>query len=746
MKRYTHSAIILLAALSLVGCSKTEEFHHNSDSTLQIESVSGISPFALMQEPVSKAVISGENLPVDEASKGIGLFVTAAGGGAYDGKTSGYSNVKYAYSSEKWSAASPIYLSNTTGKLYGYFPYNADATNLTAIPVVSSLNGTDYLYAISQDVSFTKKSVNLKMNHALARLHLTINKGDKYLSNCSLTKIVLKSKAIDASGTMDITTGAVTEAKAADEIGTIQLAGTDAVTASGIEKDILLVPADNSEGPKDLTLTLTIDGIDAGVKFTGDKGLDIRSGIQNNVTLTIEDTGIKVTGVGVGIWGDGGSQTVEVGGYTVSVKLSSDATDAGIADDLIVQVASNGSSVIVKTYSDSGKKLVIRNDDATIIAPTEDGNRSTFTFSDVKKDITATLAYAKTRTVTFNTKVDKGPNVEGYVYGTADPITVLEGRPSTLTATPGNGYAVDYFNVKGTKYGDKEELLIPNDVESIDVYFRFSDWLGGVFSVSDTKKILFSKGNLWCDGTGNGYKEQTPIIKSWGFESTQYARISLISYERPLDHISHFMWCKDASNSICQRYSADWNKTGVYLFTNSDATTPNSDFTVNGQKGLWRTLSGWDDGEWKYLLDNRKTAYGTNRRYAAVKVNDMAGLLLFPDDFSSWPSGAGVEPKTFNECSYWNHNMNYTVEQFNVLQDNGCVFLSAAGERYGGEGSENYDEVYNVGDVGYYWSSVSDNTDTDFANNIEFKADKITQNYRGLRSYAYAIRLVTDVQ
>lgn len=171
-EKYSKSAIILLAALSLAGCSKTEEFRHNAANALEIASVRGISPFVLMQEPESKAVITGETLPGDEASKGIGLFVTATEGTAYDGKTTGYSNVKYAYSNSKWSAASPIYLSNTSGKLYGYFPYSTAATVLKAIPVESSLNSTDYLYATSQDVSFSNKSVNLQMNHALARLHL----------------------------------------------------------------------------------------------------------------------------------------------------------------------------------------------------------------------------------------------------------------------------------------------------------------------------------------------------------------------------------------------------------------------------------------------------------------------------------------------------------------------------------------------------------------------------------------------
>ena len=197
-KSFIKSVFPVLAVLALASCSKAAEFQYNPDSALQIESVNGISPFAMMQEPASKAVITGDSLPGDEAAKGIGLYVTAQGGGAYDGKSEGYSNVKYNYNGEKWSAMSPIYLSNTTGKLYGYFPYNADATDITAIPVASSLNGTDYLYADSQDVSFSKKAVSLTMNHALARLHLTVKKGDKYLSDCNLSKIALKSKAIDA--------------------------------------------------------------------------------------------------------------------------------------------------------------------------------------------------------------------------------------------------------------------------------------------------------------------------------------------------------------------------------------------------------------------------------------------------------------------------------------------------------------------------------------------------------------------
>ena len=77
-KSFIKSVFPVLAVLALASCSKTAEFQHNPDSMLQIASVSGISPFDLMQNQASKAVITGDSLPGDEAAKGIGLFVTAS--------------------------------------------------------------------------------------------------------------------------------------------------------------------------------------------------------------------------------------------------------------------------------------------------------------------------------------------------------------------------------------------------------------------------------------------------------------------------------------------------------------------------------------------------------------------------------------------------------------------------------------------------------------------------------------------
>ena len=713
MKRYTYSAIILLAAIALAGCSKTEEFEHNPDNALQIESVSGISPFALMQEPASKAVITGETLPGGEASKGIGLFVTASDGSAYDGKAEGYSNVKYAYSSEKWSATSPIYLSNTTGKLYGYFPYNADATDLTAIPVVSSLNGTDYLYATEQEVSFTKKSVDLQMNHALARLHLTIKKGDKYLSNCNLSKIVLQSKAIDASGTMDITTGVITTSKAADAKGTFELTGSDAVTAAGIEKDILLVPADNSEGKKDITLTLTIDGVDAVVNFKEDNGLDIRSGIQCNATLTIEDTGIKVTGVGVGVWNDGGSQSVEVGGHKVTVKLSD---DAGIADDVLTNVKVDDNNVIILASSFQGRGLICNVGDNAKCERTITNCKFTFTISEISSNIEAVLDYAPPVTLMVTSDSNGKVWIGNDKSKTSGQFEI--GQQVVIHATPNDKFRFFIWN-DNNRETSRTITLGEADV-TYSASFISSDLIPGLFTVnSDGKQVFFSRGNLYWNNL------------EYCFEDNQYT-VHTKSSAEPENHIAHFYWSKssDVARSLSNYSDAGRSSSDVFFANNPE-------FMVYEHTG-WSVLTS---GEWKYLLDTRNQ----DNKFAKAKIHNMNGLLIFPDGYSL-PSGyisdgeTGMSKSNDKKAGFPSENI--PDETWFGMDAAGVVFLPAAGIRVGEPSFPNPALVDIVGDLGYYWSASP--SDDDDAYGLDFSSGNVDPSSSNARNMALSVRLVTE--
>ena len=484
------------------------------------------------------------------------------------------------------------------------------------------------------------------------------------------------------------------------------------------------MPSKAVESKQDVNLTLTIDGEDKTASLSDGNGVIIAQGTKSNITICLSNSGISVQTVSVEDW-----NIVEVGGHTVTVKLSNDAADAGISGDVLSLLQVNGSDLSIDTYSKMGKPVVLRMNGTSLGPDTESGNLCTFTISDITSDITATLAYAKTRTVTFNMKVDKAPNVSGYVYGKAEPITVIECRPSILTAIPGEGYAVDYFNVKGTKYGDKAEVVIPDDVETIDAYFRFTDWLGGVFSVGENTKVRFSRGNLWCDGTDTGYSAATPKIKSWGFESNQYSTPS----NRAINHISHFMWCKSASESVKLRY-AEQGATGPdNLFTNASPTEPNENFAVNGQKGFWRALSGGDNGEWQYLIE-RKDSEGNALYKLGVTVCDHSNcLILLPDDWKWGENGVGT--------GWLSKYSESTIVKWSTMEAAGAVCLPAAGYRSGGDGDTS---VIGVGNSGNYWSSTRRGSPN--AYHLLFHSGDVSPANNNDWGKAYAVRLVTEYQ
>ena len=697
------------AAALLAGCAKSpiDEPSDGPFANLELSYVGATE---------TKAAIDGTTFP-ETGEIGLFLFKDEQATKAYG---DGYKNIKYAYNStkKKWTASPSIKVGSTPGYLYGYYPYNSASTNVKAIPVSSSLNGDDVMYAKKQTAitDKTASQTSITMNHALARVSIkVINNG--YTGKAELSKIKFGGAKTAEGGNLNALDGSITATKS--DVTLNVPTANQTITAAGTTYECLLVPSDTDDTKQTVKLTLTMDGLDKEAEFSGDNGVIISQGTKSNITITLSDKGISVQTVSVEDW-----NVIEVGGHKVTVKLSDDAADAGIADDLIVQVASNGSSVIVKTYSDSGKKLVIRNDDATLIAPVEDRNKSTFTISNITKDITATMAYAKTRTLTINLKVDKAPDVSGYIYGKVDPITVIEGRPSTLTATSGEGFTFDYFKIKGTKYGNNEELLIPDDVETIDAYFQYTDWLGGVFSASTDRKIRFSKGNLYY--SANNWK--------YHFDNNQY---DAGPDEESYSHLGHFYWSSDESIAFSFGWYSDPDASSTDVFF-----TNRQDFIINGCSS-WFTLS---KDEWEYILEKRKTTYGTgvlsedNHRYAAVKANNMPGLLLFPDEFT-WPSEAGDEPQTFNTSSSdWN-NLNLSISEFAALQNVGCAFLPAAGYRDGQSGNVYPSKVYSLTTAGYYSTASTASTDS---YELTFSSSNVNPSDCQSRFYACSVRLVTE--
>ena len=135
-----------------------------------------------------------------------------------------------------------------------------------------------------------------------------------------------------------------------------------------------------------------------------------------------------------------------------------------------------------------------------------------------------------------------------------------------------------------------------------------ADALAGRFSVSDTKKVHFSKGNLWYGKVDDEAEKAT-----FNFEENQYS----ISSSWDANHVSNFYWSKTASVAYANSYTESGTSASDVFFTNATG------FTVGGQTNVWRTLTR---DEWEYLFKHHTYNYAS--------VNGKHGIVIAPDGFS----------------------------------------------------------------------------------------------------------------
>ena len=332
---------ISLAALAIVavltGCTKNP-IEAPSDSKgladLELASVNSVQ---------TKAAIDGTTFPAD-GEIGLFLFENETATQAYG---DGYENIKYTYNStkEKWTASPSIKVGSTPGYLYGYYPYISTTTDIKAIPVASSLNGDDVMYAekVSNVTDATASQTAITMNHALARVSITV-KNNGYTGDAKLTKIKFYGAEIAPTGTLNAIDGKITAEK--DEVSLDVTGDAQTITAAGTTYECLLVPSEVETNKQTVTLTLTIDGVDNTATLSGDNGVILAQGTQSTITITLSNKGISIQTVSVEDW-----NVVEVGGYKVTLKYSD---DAGIEDDVWIkniEVIDNTVKVTAQTFS-----------------------------------------------------------------------------------------------------------------------------------------------------------------------------------------------------------------------------------------------------------------------------------------------------------------------------------------------------------------------------------------------------------
>jgi len=250
-------------------------------------------------------------------------------------------------------------------------------------------------------------------------------------------------------------------------------------------------------------------------------------------------------------------------------------------------------------------------------------------------------------------------------------IPVPAGTHNPLTINVSNG-TIERTMV--TKQSGGVEV-VRNTVYPIVFADNQPDILLGLFSVSATKQVRFSKGNLYYENS------------AFNFEANQY------TYSYSSSHCGLFRWAANSgtlSNDISSAISIETSLTGEtsdVFFTNATETTPRDGFTVAGQAG-WRTLSS---DEWKNLIGcidapSPRTNASSLYKYGVTVCGTSNCLIIAPDGYDY----------TKFQTEYSKSSTPLTWSQ---AETQGLVCLPAAGCRNGSG-------VICTGDYGFYLSSM----------------------------------------
>ena len=176
----------------------------------------------------------------------------------------------------------------------------------------------------------------------------------------------------------------------------------------------------------------------------------------------------------------------------------------------------------------------------------------------------------------------------------------------------------------------------------------------GIFSVSPTKKVSFSQGNL----------QYIQSVKTWQFARNQLKYMGYRHYQNGqiADTVEYFGW--SAKNS-----KAPW---GISLSVElSDYAGAFLDWGTNAigcdTANTWRTLT---KEEWLYLCNERTAA---RQLLGLAQIETITGLVLLPD---SWVAPEGI---TFIPNSSSSELNTFTKQQWLAMEAAGAVFLAPAG-------------------------------------------------------------------
>ncbi len=269
------------------------------------------------------------------------------------------------------------------------------------------------------------------------------------------------------------------------------------------------------------------------------------------------------------------------------------------------------------------------------------------------------------------------------------------------------------------------------------------------FSVNRDTKVAFSHGNLQYKASNN----------EWSFATHQYDIVGednkFIGKNTYSGVIDLFGWGTGANPTMaeCSNCSTTFeimgpdNDNKPWDAGRRRSPMDYNDFidwginpiTNGGNKAnMWRTLT---KDEWTYLFFLRDE-WGD--RFSLGTVAGVKGVILLPDEWTLPPSivftsaqAAGldiVDNSYFNNINESNYALNtFTDVEWQSMQNNGAVFLPAAGSRAETTCS-------GIGEEGFYWSSSIDDESTAFS--LGFTKAIVAPKVSEPRASGQSVRLV----
>ena len=312
---------------------------------------------------------------------------------------------------------------------------------------------------------------------------------------------------------------------------------------------------------------------------------------------------------------------------------------------------------------------------------------------------------AKTFVPTFQILAIPSDLAHGTVAGSG---VFKAGEQITLKATANEGYK--FIQWSDGNIDNPRVVTVTSDV-TYTAEFTKLEQLNGLFSAGDDTQIYFSRGNL----------RYTRSTDTWSFATYQYDFVGAANTNGAelADVVDLFGWSTDGNPNT---------KWGISTSTNTDDYK--GDFVDWGTNVIgespantWRTPTG---DEWIYIFTQRPNA---GALYGVAQVAGVNGLILLPDNWT------GVSGITF-KSGYPTNNDNFadyqsfTLDQWNIMEANGAVFLPQAGMRSGTQ----------VTDYTHYWAATK-KSDTNAAL-LHFTGNRIVPNGENNIAFGFVVRLV----